>query len=356
MIDFINFSVEYRGSDINGGYFMSVEQGGDIEFTTERFLNVKGSWDASVKVRAFAGKIQVRGNVVKFLQGHNLFGSNDLHMIIRSFVQVLHTRLIDSGFTFDLDFTMQRIDHGIFDLTRLDLTESFALGSRTDALSWLMAVRSYLQKTRQKVEVYENGIYIGKGSSYLTVTIYYKGDEIRKHPFMLDDPNLVKSLRAWANDKIRIEISCRRLFLQQNIFCHQPVKAKNVVLNCRKKKLKYGFAWNEDLVMNVYNYLLKDKIRLPKDTGVVRCDMNKLPGAVRGSFYMHQQGFDMKEILNKATFYRHRSRILELTGVDIARPVVKNDTRNVVPLIRTIEAKPAEIPQWAFDYGLVVNS
>ncbi len=57
----------------------------------------------------------------------------------------------------------------------------------------------------------------------------------------------------------------------------------------------------------------------------------------------------------RQTFYRHRRELLEY-GIDINLAVEKLDRSNVAPLIRVLEAKPVEIPDWAFEQGLVHSS
>jgi II/X family phage/plasmid replication protein len=55
--------------------------------------------------------------------------------------------------------------------------------------------------------------------------------------------------------------------------------------------------------------------------------------------------------MTKPTFYRYRKVFLAY-GIDIA--LVQESTKsNVIPLVRYLEATPADIPQWAYDKGLV---
>ena len=60
-------------------------------------------------------------------------------------------------------------------------------------------------------------------------------------------------------------------------------------------------------------------------------------------------------MLSKPTFYKHRAQLLE-HGIDINLVVEKMDRSNVVPLVRVLEAKPVQIPDWAFDLNLVHHS
>ena len=55
--------------------------------------------------------------------------------------------------------------------------------------------------------------------------------------------------------------------------------------------------------------------------------------------------------MSKTAFYRWRKQLLEY-GIDIA--ILNQDNRsNVVPLIRYLEAEPAQIPDWAYEKRLV---
>ena len=82
--------------------------------------------------------------------------------------------------------------------------------------------------------------------------------------------------------------------------------------------------------------------------------MQSLKPSERTAYYTWLAGGDMKVILPKTTFYRHRSTLLK-HGVDIGilRDVEKPDPK-VIPLIRILEAQPVGIPDWAFEQGLVV--
>ncbi len=61
----------------------------------------------------------------------------------------------------------------------------------------------------------------------------------------------------------------------------------------------------------------------------------------------------MKEMLPHNTFYRHRRELLSF-GIDINFYCDSPDSNNVVPLIRTLEAKPAEI-LWIYEKGFIFD-
>lgn len=60
-------------------------------------------------------------------------------------------------------------------------------------------------------------------------------------------------------------------------------------------------------------------------------------------------------MISKSAYYRHRKELKEF-GINIdLRPESINKS-NVIPLVRILEAQPAEVPYWAFDQGLVHHS
>lgn len=63
---------------------------------------------------------------------------------------------------------------------------------------------------------------------------------------------------------------------------------------------------------------------------------------------------NMKEMLPHNTFYRHRRELLSF-GIDINFYCDSPDSNNVVPLIRTLEAKPVEIPLWIYEKGFIFD-
>ena len=67
-------------------------KGSEIEWTTQTRLSLTGSHDSSISIRSLTPQtIEISGNPAKWLQGHNLFGSNDLRLLM----WVFFNRLIE---------------------------------------------------------------------------------------------------------------------------------------------------------------------------------------------------------------------------------------------------------------------
>ncbi|MNF83117.1 Phage X family protein [compost metagenome] len=84
-----------------------------------------------------------------------------------------------------------------------------------------------------------------------------------------------------------------------------------------------------------------------KATGELFTKIESRP--VAASYQMWLEGHDLRQILPKNTFYRHR-RALLVHEIDISIPHVREEQRpsNVVPLKSVLQMRVAEIPAWAY--------
>jgi II/X family phage/plasmid replication protein len=80
MIDWVTATLPFSSSKkFVGGRVLSIDSEGEIEWQSEKRLPVVGSHDARPHIVSKGeGVIDISGNPTKFLQGHNLFGSDNL--------------------------------------------------------------------------------------------------------------------------------------------------------------------------------------------------------------------------------------------------------------------------------------
>jgi II/X family phage/plasmid replication protein len=84
-------------------------------------------------------------------------------------------------------------------------------------------------------------------------------------------------------------------------------------------------------------------------------EIDKLSGKVQNTYRKWRAGKNIKKDLPQNTYYRHRRDLLNV-GVDISIPPLEVDKpNNVVPMLRPLEAKPVENPQWAYEQGLIAS-
>ncbi len=92
MIDWVTAIIPCNHSEaIYGGKIACISPDGEIEWQVDKKLQVKGSYESNLNIKSIgATHLYFDGNPAKWLQGHNLFGSDNLTWLVE---QVMH-RLI----------------------------------------------------------------------------------------------------------------------------------------------------------------------------------------------------------------------------------------------------------------------
>lgn len=341
MIDWITAVIPCEHAlPIQDGCFQRVGSDGRVEWTSASRLSVEGSFSTSVTMRSASwvgdglSHIELSGNLVKFFQGHNLWGSDDLHGLVVEFVRWLveEQRGKDAPLVCPTAEDVRAIKAGEYSLHRVDITDSFVLSSRFDVLAWLRAAEqtAYLSHRGRGQLVKGSTLYFGKGSRRWSLKLYSKGQEIEenfsKQPALMNLPNV----RAWADNVLRAELTIRGMEL-------------------RRFQIDQGSSWkHEDGVPFDPLYMLRAKLQ-----GMTMTTTRTLSEEVLATLTTSQRlaysawlsGEDLRGILSNGAFYNLRNKLLP-HGVDVATLQLKEGT-NVVPLVRVLEAKPASIPEWA---------
>ena len=100
MIDWITIRIPCsHATPINGGKFVSISSDGEEEWNTDKFLPVEGSYSSKISIRSLSTDIitdnnrfthiELSGNPVKFLQGHNIWGTDSLLDLICECIMLL---------------------------------------------------------------------------------------------------------------------------------------------------------------------------------------------------------------------------------------------------------------------------
>ena len=333
MIDWVSAKLpcKHDPSKLISGLVMSFDALGEQEWVVNKRLSVEGSYSSKVQISSFSeDQIYISGNPTKFLQGHNLFGTNDLVGLMAKFFDCLltHEQL---GLKPD-PFQYADIKDGNYELTRVDVNETWHLNNRADVLAWIRSVgeTAYL-KHRGAGQFSGDTAYFGKNSRRWSLKCYSKGLEIlakgHKLPAELRIPEMVE----YAEKSLRIEAVIRQLELKR--------RGLNTASN-------WDIDTSEELLLEYISKLeLSDVYMLNDDV------LNTLPPRLRLTYQAWLNGDDLKQILPHNTFYRSKKALREY-GIDISTKSPKEKT-NVIPLIRVLEAKPVGIPHWAHEKSLV---
>lgn len=333
MIDWASgfFPCKYDSSKLNAGLVASILPTGEVEWVSTKKTVVEGSYSAKFTLKPHTENlIYFSGNPSKFLQGHNLFGSND----IRSLLTKTFTELVkkeELGLCPD-PFQLEEIYSGEYYLTRVDVNETWHLNNSNDVQAWINAAgeKGYL-KHRGRGVFSGDTLYYGKNSERWGLKCYSKGQEIKKKDRQLPKELQFSEMLQYADKALRIEAFIRQKEL-------------------KKLGLDRVSAWDidtaESLLLKYIESLELSDVYMLKDEV-----LNTLPAKLRMVYQSWLNHDDLKNILPKNTFYRYRRQLL-VYGIDIATASPKEKS-NVIPLVRVLEAKPVGIPDWAYEKNLV---
>ena len=317
---------------LNDGYICKINRDGDTEWSKEISRSVPGSYDSSLRIGSHplssGPHIRLDGNPAKWLQGHNLFGSNNLIGLINAVMNQL---------TVILDFNPSEEDKycwesGFFHLNRVDCAEMWDFPSMEDVKAWLN-VAQFQSKSRHGRPLMTGGtLYFGKNSRRYSQKFYCKGEEIRVRGHQISDeiPKYEKLIN-FAQNKLRYELVLR------------APKLKDLDLN-------YAGAWKIDtpqsLLKSFLNKLdLADQFRLTGDK------FKFLKPRHQMALKAWENGVNLKEILPKNTFYRYRRELLKYE-IDIS--VSKRyPEKNIISVRKILEKNFVPIPKWAYQNGLI---
>lgn len=308
---------------------MRVTPDGESVWQTLTAKTVEGSYSDAIALKTHSvdsegpSELYVSGNPVKFFQGHNIFGHNCPHELTVSLMDKLDDLLPELEPTENNRWAWSL---GAYRFTRVDVTSMFGLGSNSAVNDWLRSAE-YSSRTRHgRPTMKANTLYWGKQSRRWSLKAYAKAQELEAHPPSRDMP---ESLTDWASDKLRVELVLRQMQLKE--------LGLDVAANWMS-----GDTTLEDVYLNHLSKLqMVENMRVNDDEMI-----SKLPPRLAGTYVKWRDGYDLLSLMTKRTFYRHRKELLAY-GLDITnKPPQGDKASNVVPLIRVVEATPADPPGW----------
>ena len=306
-----------------------------IEYDIANRLSVKGSHDASITIRSHTdGMVEISGNPAKFLQGHNVFGTNDLKYLVAKMIDKLC--MMDKLELKPTDVEYENIQQGIYHLSRVDVNEHFAFPSAQVARAWLRAAGNSANMKFRGAGLFKEGTLYFEGKRYIP-KIYFKYDEINskdKSHRLPDELLQIPELIEYAEKSLRFEI-------------------KILSTQLKDWMLHLGCNWDADTATMLINDQFISKLQLSANMAVDSEVLQSLPKNLRLTYTAWANGEDLRQVLSRPTFYRYRTRLMEY-GIDIS--IVKDiekEQSNIVPMIRYLEAVPMGIPDWAYEKGLV---
>ncbi|MFZ2538986.1 MAG: phage/plasmid replication protein, II/X family [Oscillospiraceae bacterium] len=330
MIDWVTAIIPcHHDEKIFGGSVSSVDLDGEIEWRVEKKHQVRGSNESNINIKSEDNYyIYLDGNPAKWLQGHNMFGTNDLIGLIEA---VMHKLIPILGLTPTED-NYQAWRKGLYQLKRVDCTAMWELPRRGDVNAWLRAAEMQ-SKSRHGRPITTGGtLYFGKNSRRWSGKFYAKGDEIaaKGHKLPIDIEQR-DNLIDYADNKLRGELTLRAIQLKE-------------------KQLSVAAQWNDNTPFEqLMSYI--GSLNMSEQFNITPANLEGLPARLIAVYKLWQDGVDLRAMYPKATFYRYRGEFLK-QGIDIAiRQPSKPE--NVIPLVRVLRPEAiVQVPDWAVGTSL----
>lgn len=338
MIDWVTASLPYDWGHrpILGGRHLKLDPDGTVTKEVLLSEHVRGSHDEHLTLRTVErGRIEFDGNPSKFVQGHNICGSDDLNGLVAA-AMVKALGIIGRACPPE---AVAAWHAGDYYPRRVDVTQMFELRNRADVRAWIRAAGDQARMKWRKPQKDRGTLYFGrvaKGerASGWSIKAYCKADEIEakgKGHRLHDLLPMRDELAAWADNKLRIETLLRGQELRRY----------------GGGRMAHASAWNDESARAIFaNYY--SKMELGENVMLKAEVEESLKPAMRLAYQAWRDGHDLLGVLPQATFYRYRAKILELTegGIDIAIPQAKS---NVVALKRVLTLEPAAHPAFLAD-------
>lgn len=336
MIDWLTMLVPFRHAQpLNAGHVVSIQPTGEVEWQTSKRMHVEGSHETRLSIRTATHTadpcthLEIKGNPVKFFQGHNLWGTDDVPSLA---VATCHAVAELLSLPVDPQ-DAAAWQAGDIRLTCVDATESFHLNSRAEVLAFLRSAEqtAHLSHRGRGQLVKGSTLYFGKNSRRTSLKLYAKGPEIERKGHRQEIILALPAARAWADRTLRCELRIHSMELRRLGLDHVRnwFAADGLPSEVTAKLLRDVFG---GMTMTTTAHLSADV-------------MDSLRPALRVAVQAWEAGSDLRSMLSRPTFYRYRKELLP-HGIDIATRMPR-EVSNVVPLYRVLEAKPAPIPDWA---------
>jgi len=343
MVDYLKVEApDPFGQLIHGGEIAKIDPDGEIEWLTRCKRDVRGSWSGSMRVRNLMADetvgaglglqllkrsgLELDGNPAKFLNGHNLFGTDRPGELVTRTVERVGEALFPG-------FSLGEYDPSSAVISRIDITGSWVLDRAEDVLPFLDAMRETVfcpyrgkgvRASNDPGTLYYGYSEQGKRAKDWQLKLYSKGREISKRP-LPPQAYTIPGLLDEVNRTVRVELTLRTAEL-------------------KRLGLRRVGDWKPETAGEVWRSYV-DRLDF---TEVSVCNSQDFAGHLKprhlDALASWKAGNDLRNGRSHASFYRLRKELRELAGVDIANPVPKS---NVVPLRRVVVATPALRPQWA---------
>lgn len=260
------------------------------------------SSSSCMQVRIWAGKLEVRGNPIKWLTGQNVHGPDDPYLLASQVYERL-SLLLGLKKRFPPSWCVR--------VSRIDVTQMIEMPSVQNAVDAITSLSFSSSKRQSKTAFDGLCVYFGKHSRRWAGKVYHKATEMRKNPQRGIDPDSIANY-------IRIEFCLRSMHLKDNGWDHLG-------------------AWSPEMSKQIFLRHFA-KLTIPEGQNMERIKPN-VPAKLLPYWHMWHAGTNMQqwflENKSRTQFYHYRAELLR-HGIDISRPYYPlpgDSVENLVDLV-----------------------
>lgn len=334
MIDWVTMKIPCdHDGNICSGVVAKVNREGNTEWMSMTWLPITGSYDSTIMIRSVSeSTLEISGNPAKWLQGHNLFGTDDLVSLVWAFF----CKLVKVP-ELNLKPTMHQlrcIKEGNYTVSRVDINRTYLLDKPDDVKTVIRTLGDTARmKHRGAGQFKGDTLYWGKGSKRWFLKCYDKGDEINSKKSNYPEELRIPQMLDIASRSLRFEETLKSNYL-------------------RETGLYMAFNWIDGTVKLLLDNAI-GKLEMSTKFKLTDSEIQNLKPSERTAYYAWLGGADMKAVLPKTTFYRHRKTLMEF-GVDIGIAYDANKVDDkIISLMDILQREPMSIPDWAYEQNLV---
>lgn len=341
-IDWLDFTIELQHPTIEQGGFVLFDHMGEITRGSEIGRRVEGSYSSTIEVFSTSSKafysdamlelglydgidngvqssaIAFHGNPTKYLQGHNIIGTDCIRALASETVKDVFPKL---GLSDKLmKQALAKIANYDFYVTRIDITKMFDLGTDDNVNDYIYMMPLTVKARGDRCDYTKSTFYVGKHSTIWTAKFYNKFKELMsksKH-HRLNPTFSETGLLNFSKGKLRAELTLRKKQLDNLSLSYAK---------CLQPKIN-----------SLFNEFM-GRMTMTNQT-VNEVGLANLSNAYQSTYYRWKQGDNPFSFLSRPSFYRHKSMLLTV-GIDISKPPIPTEERraNVEPITKTLAPK-----------------
>ncbi len=318
-------------SPFHGEIFATLSPDGEkLLRTRTKRVQYAGSDSTSITIHSDGHTVYVSGNVGRFNRPDNLF-NYDLELTIIKLNQIITQTDIGlppftKGETY-VDNDLKTQTTGAW-FPRLDLTQNYAFGSFIKAQRYLAQLKQ-IKINRQKIQSYDTSMYWGLGSKKKTLKTYLKSVDLKRTKTKMIKKDMLQNIDH-LNNTIK--------YTHDNGVLRFELQLKDQL------RLQNLYYWSETTHQQLTEYFQGEIMKLPKSCEHI--DVNLLNSAQQITLLKYMTGQDIRSILARSTYYKHRKHFLEKFALDISQPLKKSELINFLQFHMDVEFTPLSKPDW----------